>query len=102
MRAPFGVGDIVVCIRADGTRGRLKLGWKYQVSAVDMGPGFDCSPQTGLAHGIGTIRVFGANHDFMEWWKIARFRPYEPPKPEQSTKSASKPVDAVFSLPSVE
>ena len=104
MKAPFGVGDIVVCVEgAEFEDAKLITGKRYTVSECKIW-GIAFKNGDLWFHGNPWVRLFefkvDPNEDYGGGFMASRFRLYEPPKPEQSTKEMVKPVSVL--VPSLE
>jgi hypothetical protein len=86
MKAPFGPGDVVVCVEGHNELG-LEKGKIYMISNVGgrifgvrlfSGP----NPPELYPNSDGTVST--------GFWRDSRFRLYEPPKPEVKTTEKAK------------
>jgi len=98
MKAPFGVGDLVICIEDAGINGAditIKRGTILSIREV-IPENFPVTSihytrELGLRfHGHKNNYLPGT--DFEVTYMARKFRLYEPPKPEQSTNKTVKPV----------
>lgn len=85
MKAPFGVGDVVVCVR--GFFNWIIIGNKYIVSKVwNHGDILPTGIPSGLAVSLVGVPNMTNKSGNAYAWGASRFRLYKPPRPEVKIK----------------